>query len=274
MGTKRDKSLLIGLADLLALLPWWVGVVAAVVSYLVLHVLAAPEPAQPVDPQHFENFLAHAFWRSLANVGQYLIPLACLAGTAIAAYRRKVRGRLVQGVAAGEDASALSKMSWQEFEQAVGEAFRLDGFQVEEHGGAAADGGIDLVLHRGADKYLVQCKQWRAQSVPVGVVRELYGVMTAEKAVGGFVVTAGRFTLEATAFAQGKTIILIDGPILFDMIKHARRAPMENVRVAAALTCPLCGKPMVERIAKTGLTAGSAFWGCSQFPVCKGTRDR
>ena len=274
MGTKRDKGLLIGLADLLALLPWWAGVVAAVVSYLVLHALAAPEPAHPIDPPHLGDFAVHTIWKSLAYIGQFLIPLACLAGSAASAYRRKVRRQLVRGVAAGYDASALNNMTWQEFEQAVGEAFRLDGFQVEERGGAAADGGIDLVLHRGGGKYLVQCKQWRAQSVSVGVVRELYGVMTMERAVGGFVVTSGGYTLDAIGFARGKAIVLVDGPMLFDMIKRGKRAPSENARPAAVPNCPLCGKPMVERVAKTGPTAGTLFWGCSTYPVCKGTRDK
>jgi four helix bundle suffix protein len=36
--------------------------------------------------------------------------------------------------------------------------------------------------------------------------------------------------------------------------------------------CPLCGQPMVVRTARKGGQAGSQFWGCSGFPVCKGTR--
>lgn len=34
--------------------------------------------------------------------------------------------------------------------------------------------------------------------------------------------------------------------------------------------CPLCGKPMVLRTAKSGRNAGSQFWGCSDYPNCKG----
>lgn len=34
------------------------------------------------------------------------------------------------------------------------------------------------------------------------------------------------------------------------------------------LTCPLCGKPMKERVGKYG-----AFWGCTGYPGCRGTRD-
>ncbi len=42
--------------------------------------------------------------------------------------------------------------------------------------------------------------------------------------------------------------------------------------VSPAPACPRCGKPMVQRIARSGPQAGSAFWGCSAYPACKGTR--
>jgi four helix bundle suffix protein len=37
--------------------------------------------------------------------------------------------------------------------------------------------------------------------------------------------------------------------------------------------CPLCGKGMRRRTAKQGPHAGRAFWGCSGYPECKGTRS-
>lgn len=39
-----------------------------------------------------------------------------------------------------------------------------------------------------------------------------------------------------------------------------------------APACPLCGKPLALRMARKGPNAGSQFWGCSQYPDCKGTR--
>ncbi|MFC1601412.1 four helix bundle protein [Candidatus Sumerlaeota bacterium] len=45
---------------------------------------------------------------------------------------------------------------------------------------------------------------------------------------------------------------------------------------AAALdapVCPDCGKPMSRRTARSGPRAGQAFWGCSGFPDCRGTRS-
>jgi restriction system protein len=37
-----------------------------------------------------------------------------------------------------------------------------------------------------------------------------------------------------------------------------------------APTCPICGKTMVVRTAKSGKNAGNQFWGCSDYPECKG----
>jgi restriction system protein len=36
--------------------------------------------------------------------------------------------------------------------------------------------------------------------------------------------------------------------------------------------CPLCGKLMVVRTARKGKQSGSQFWGCSEYPECRGTR--
>jgi restriction system protein len=35
-------------------------------------------------------------------------------------------------------------------------------------------------------------------------------------------------------------------------------------------TCPRCGAPMVERVTKRGNNVGKTFYGCSQFPKCRG----
>lgn len=33
--------------------------------------------------------------------------------------------------------------------------------------------------------------------------------------------------------------------------------------------CPKCGVAMVERVTKTGVSAGKSFWGCRNYPKCK-----
>ena len=37
-------------------------------------------------------------------------------------------------------------------------------------------------------------------------------------------------------------------------------------------SCPKCGKPMRKMICRKGRNAGNAFWSCTGYPECKGTR--
>ena len=166
-------------------------------------------------------------------------------------------------------------MSWTEFELLVGESFRLAGFEVVETGGGGADGGVDLILHKDGERFLVQCKQWRALKVSVGVVRELYGVMADQGAAGGFVVTSGRFTEDASAFAKGRNIELIDGDALAQVLARVGRIkePLLEQNPNTPPACPLCRSYMVRRTAKRGANAGKDFWGCSAYPGCKGTLE-
>ena len=41
---------------------------------------------------------------------------------------------------------------------------------------------------------------------------------------------------------------------------------------ADAPECPVCGSPMIRRVAKKGINSGREFWSCSKYPECMGTR--
>ena len=287
MARRRRTSPAEDLMDVVAMLPWWAGVALAVVSYLVLHRMAGQEVVAATKLGEMGTMVTQTLWKTLATFGQYLLPLICVAGAGISAWRRRERRKLIADVGQSKAAGALDGMSWREFEMLVGEAFRLQGYDVLETGGGGADGGVDLVLSKGTEKYLVQCKQWKAFKVGVDVVRELYGVMAAKGAAGGFVVTSGRFTEDAAGFASGRNLKLIDGPLLHDLIRQARSsrgqtpAPQSGPSLVSAAPadtpsvpgCPTCSKPMVKRTAKRGANAGEEFWGCSAYPGCRGTRQ-
>ena len=36
--------------------------------------------------------------------------------------------------------------------------------------------------------------------------------------------------------------------------------------------CPVCNTLMVKRLSRRGVSAGSSFWGCTNYPKCRGTR--
>ena len=288
MSRRKNPNAVDALLDLAARLPWWLDVALAAVLYIVLHRVASQDAAVAVKPGQLGDAVTSALWKGLATAGQYLLPFVFLLGAAASALRRRERRALVAGVTQGRSAETLDSMTWREFEVLVGEAFRLQGWQVVETGGGGADGGVDLVLRRDGETHLVQCKQWKAFKVGVQVVRELYGVMATRGAAGGFVVTSGRFTDEAVAFASGRNVRLVDGPELFGLIRQAQAARAGKTSAARAQPaapaatapvpvstvpgCPVCSKPMVLRLARSGANAGNAFWGCTGYPACKGTR--
>lgn len=290
MARRKKSSPAEDLIELVAKLPWWAGVALALLSYLLLHRVAAQPLAAPAQPGQVSTMVTQGLWKGMAGVGQYILPIICLAAAGVSAWQRKVREGLVTDVAQSRASDVLDGMNWREFELLVGEGFRLQGYQVVETGGGGADGGVDLVLTRpgrsGGEKFLVQCKQWRALKVGVDVVRELYGVMAARGATGGFVVTSGRFTDDATSFASGRNVTLVDGPKLIGLIRQAKagagqaaartgaaKANPPTAASAQAAACPLCAKPMVRRTAKRGANAGGEFWGCTGYPACRGTRS-
>jgi restriction system protein len=287
MGRKKRTSAGEDLVEVVSWMPWWVGLVGAVLAYLLLHRLATAPLPQATAAGQTGNMVTSAVFRSFAQVGQYLVPVLCAAGAGISAYRRRTRRRLLADVTARRMAEPFADLTWRQFEQVVGELFREKGYRAEETGGGGADGGVDLVLRRGGERYLVQCKQWRAYKVGVEVVRELYGAMAARGAAGGFVVTSGRFTDEATKFAKGRNIQLVDGARLQRWTNENRSAGGAPATRAAASSverekppdgtpsppaCPACGSAMVLRQARRGTHAARAFWGCGRFPSCRGTR--
>ena len=277
------------------MLPWWGGVAFTLVAYVLLHNVAGQQVAVTRASGQVGSAVSATLWKSLAGIGQYVLPIICLAAALGPALGRRKRQTLVTSATSSPAANALDGMTWREFEMLVGEAFRLQGYQVVETGGGGADGGVDLVLRKDRETFLVQCKQWRAYKVGVTIVRELFGAMAAQGAAGGFVVTSGRFTREATEFASGRNLKLIEGPALLGLIKQAqafrvsaapkavppvrtastKAAPLEPV--AAPVTpsrdspsCPSCGSSMVRRTAKRGVNAGGEFWGCQTYPSCRG----
>lgn len=285
---RKKANLLNDLLSIFSKLPWWVGVMAAAIAYLALHHLATTPFHVPPQPGH----VIAPFWPSIVQglsiVGQYVLPMIFLAGAAISAIQRRRRTAMIETVAESTEADPLKDMTWQDFEQLVGEAFRHQGYKVTETD-SGPDGGIDLMLKKDGEIYLVQCKHWRATKVGVPIVRELFGVMSAKGAAGAFVVTSGQFTREAKAFASGRNIELINGKKLQSLIRagrnHANTAgatsvestaestPASSTTSTTAPSCPRCGSTMVKRTAKRGKNAGRSFWGCSNYPTCRGIQQ-
>jgi restriction system protein len=283
MARRQRTSLGEDFMLILSRLPWWACLVVAVAAFLILHSIASQPYATAVKPSEMVAAMYGSVFRGAAMVGQYVIPLLAGAAAVISyAGGRRRRELLLHATEGGDTAAAIDAMSWQEFELLIAEAFRLQGFAVVEKGGSGADDGVDLEMTKDGERWLVQAKHWRSRRVPVEVVRELAGVMPFRRAVGGYVVTSGRFTRPAEDFARGRDIKLVNGSRLAGMLNQARasldataRGPSGKQQVSppqSEAPCPDCAAPMVRRLAGRGPNAGREFWGCSRFPKCKGTR--
>jgi restriction system protein len=258
-------------------LPWKFGVGLAFIAFVALHLIAQQfgPTSGTTDLQALGAVVLRQYVHVFATLLQFIIPAGLLFGTTASFIKHARSKELIDSVSA-PSGREVSSLSWQEFERLVGEGFRQRGFQVTERGGAGPDGGVDLALARGHERFLVQCKQWRAQQVGVSVVRELYGVMAAERVAGGYVVTSGAFTKDANEFAAGRNIELVDGKELSALLRDGQSSvrPLESMPTAPVVlpkapSCPKCRSPMVLRTAKRGAHMGRSFWGCPQYPKCQ-----
>ncbi len=275
---RRRKSDFDVLIELASRLPWWAGVGLALGSYLLLHPIAEAPVIPPADPHELARIVTGGYLRALATIGQYVLPIAFLVGALVSGIKHYRGRRLLAEAKCTAGSADLLDLSWQDFERLVGQAFRERGFAVTETN-PGPDGGIDLELRKDGELHLVQCKRWRARKVGIEIVRELYGVMTARGAVGGYVVSAGEFSEEAKGFAAGRNIDLWNGTRLKAVTRGVKDhlpapAPITHLPQPSATTpvCPNCGAAMVRRTAKRGANSGQAFWGCPHFPNCRGTR--
>lgn len=130
----------------------------------------------------------------------------------------------------------LRHLSAEEFEWLVGELFRREGWTVTETGSQdRGDGNVDLVLTKGTQRRVAQCKRWTANDVGVNQIRAFAGTLRRENVDSGVFVTFSNFTETATSEADAARVELIDGRALFQRIERVRRPE----------PCPTCGSPMV-----------------------------
>lgn len=115
----------------------------------------------------------------------------------------------------------INSLSGVEFEMVCKRLLENMGFDVETTK-TTGDGGIDLIAYNHqpllSGKYIIQCKRYTG-SVGEPVIRDLYGVITSERANKGILMTSGTVTKQAQLFAQDKPIELIDGVKMQELLK-------------------------------------------------------
>jgi hypothetical protein len=154
----------------------------------------------------------------------------------------------------------LRRLDAREFEWLVGEMCRREGWAVEETGShGRPDAGVDLVLRRGRERVLVQCKRWRSWQVGVEDVRSFAGTLTREgvPSQSGVLVTLSDFTEQARLEGKKLGMTLLDGVDLYSRVDKVRRPE----------PCPTCKAPMLLDRSMRGW-----WFRCAQ-PGCGGKRD-
>jgi len=205
--------------------PWWISAILAVISYLCLKFLV------PSMLQSRADLLSQSLAKTLPSFAPLVLLVFVFTGiisVILSVIKRKKEdenvGRKRELFERQKNLPDISALKWREFEEVIGEAYKKQGYQVEERGGNKPDGGIDLILRKRDETVLVQCKHWEAEQVGVKIVRELYGVVAAEGATKGIVVTTGYFTRDAEIFAHRKPLLLIRGNELSRLIEEGQKA--------------------------------------------------
>ena len=173
----------------------------------------------------------------------------------------------------------LKELDWKRFEELCAGYFEAAGGLSARTTRLGADGGIDICLYspmalEGPPTGVIQCKGRNTYKVGVKPVRELYGVMAAEKARFGIFMTTGNYTGNAKAFAADKRLQLLTGEDLLDKLRALPPATSQRLLAQVTVgdyttpTCPRCGVKMTRR---TSRKEGQAFWGCVNYPRCRHT---
>ncbi len=258
-----------GWFELLVTLPWWVSVIVSASAYIGLTYIA-PNIST-------ESIILQSIFNAVPALSP-LIPLVLLIPAPISAFTAWRKRKLLDDQ---KNIQSIRDLTWREFEELVAEAYRRQGYTVIENTTAGADGGIDIRLKKDNRTHLVQCKNWKTNKVGVKVIREMYGVVTAEHASSAIIIISGIFTQEAKNFASDKPIELVDGSQLEKLIANVqtssvKTSPLKKPSFSSYTTqsnvCPRCNQKLVLRTAKKGKNAGGQFWGCSSYPKCRYTQ--
>ncbi|NNE06472.1 MAG: restriction endonuclease, partial [Xanthomonadales bacterium] len=131
-------------------LPWQVGVVLAVLCYPIALLIEWHFNKQEITQAL--GMTAMRFWPWVAGMFLFAALISYIRGL-----QKKKLYRQHQYI------DKVRALSWQQFEEFMGQYFREQGYSVVETADGP-DGGIDLVLRKDGEKSYVQCKHWKAST--------------------------------------------------------------------------------------------------------------
>jgi len=275
------------LSDYLAIAPWWISVLIAAFTYVLLRYMLPPFFDDPAieAPASLLRFLAPYIAALL------LIPLP------FALFHREEHRILVESE---RKLDKLRDLELPQFAELLADGYRREGYLVEDLGYSGKTEKIDMMLRRGGEKTIVVCRRWRARVVSAKWARNVHAMQATYGAAGSHLVTCGTFSSSALRLARLSSIQLIDGRALLKLIGKPNRERVaqqdfDSIFVPQALekvategapsepslpaddaespSCPRCGSQMVRDTGTDGISAGVTFWACIRAPACRGTRS-
>lgn len=171
-------------------------------------------------------------------------------------------------------AEKVRALDWFQFERLIAAIYEAKGYSVERLGGDHPDGGIDLIVENASDRFVVQCKHWKARKVKVQQMREFLGTLSDSKIPRGIFVTTKGYTEDARALADKHNISILCEKSVIKLLEDVHWK--FNPAITSALDdkrklCPRCEGELVLKTARRGSRVGSQFWGCSNYPRCTAT---
>lgn len=160
----------------------------------------------------------------------------------------------------------LGKIDWYQFEKFCEAILQAEGFEVDRKGGASPDGGVDLMVRKNQTRTLIQCKHWKNWKIREPIIRQLLGSMVDFEVNHAAVFFSGDSTEPAKDFAAKHSIGLVGGEALAERaLKGLQPEQLNSILKCDTHHCPKCDSEMVWRTGDF-----KSFWGCSQFPRCRG----
>lgn len=199
--------------EFLAQVPWWVSVSLSASFYVFLKFALPALQSQ--------SSLVSVVDMSL---GPALAPVVALAFLAPLGFSLLRSGRRKKLHALKGETEALQALSALQFRGLAVEAYRTKGYTVMESSVFKDDPAVDIVLRKGANLYLVQCRYWQNSKLHKREVKNLFTLMHSRQASGAFLLTTGIFTSEARHYAVGRPITLIDGIELVELLSEVNES--------------------------------------------------
>ena len=205
--TRKDLNFL----DFGSQVPCWIYVSVSSVAYLLLTYIV------PLFEQ--QGSLVNEVNVSLGPAFAPVVALALLAPVSFSLLNSGRRKKKLHDLQ--REIQAVQTLSNKQFESLITDAYGRTGYLVLEHSAFQEDQGIDLVLRKSANLYLVSCRHWQSREIGLKVIKKMYSLMYDRQASGTIIITSGTFSRDALRFAADKPIELVDGRQLIGLIGSA-----------------------------------------------------